>query len=84
MRRIGWPRARLLPGGGDAEIGPTAAGGVDPLYPGVAEVLGDQMHGVGGAAAGHADVGGRGAGVLVEDQVAGVSSLALHAVEGAG
>jgi hypothetical protein len=64
-----------LAGGVEAEVGAAAVGGVDPLGSGVVDVLGDQVQVIGGAAAGLADVGAGGAGVLVEDQVAGVGGL---------
>src|SRR6516225_6167601 len=42
------------------------------------------MRGVAGAAAGHADVGRRGAGVLAEDEVPRGGGVALHGVNGVG
>ena len=46
--------------------------------------VGDQVGDVVVAAAGHADVGGGGAGVLADQQVRGGDGLALGAVDGAG
>ena len=57
---------------------------VDPLAAGVVEVLGDEVGGVGVAAAGHGDVRRGGAGVLADEDVCGVDGLALGAVDGGG
>ena len=69
---------------GGSEVGAVPAEGLDPLPAGVVEVLGDQVGGVGVAAAGHRDVGGRGAGVLPDHDVGTVHGLALGAMHGGG
>ena len=57
-----------LGGVGWAEVGPVAAEDRDPLLTRVLDGVGDQVRDVGLAAAGHADVGRRGTGVLSDDQ----------------
>lgn len=71
-------------GVGGAEIGPVAAEGLDPLLPGVVEVLGDQVRDVAPSSAGHRDVRRRGAGVFADQEVGLVDRLALGAVDRAG
>ena len=51
---------------------------------GVVDGVGDEVGGVVVSAAGHADVGGGGAGGLAEEQVCAVDGLALCAVDGGG
>jgi len=69
---------------GGSEVGAVAAEGLDPLDSGVVETLGDEVGGVGFAAAGHPDVGGGRSGGLPEDDVGTVDGLALGAVHGGG
>jgi hypothetical protein len=69
---------------GRAEVSAVAGEHRDPLLPGLVEIACDEMRDVGGAAAGHADVGGRCAGVLTDDHVGGGNGVALHAVRGGG
>ena len=52
----------------------------DPLLPGVLDGLGDQMRGVGGAAAGHPDIRRRRAGVLTDHQMRRGGRVTLHTV----
>ena len=73
-----------LGGVGRAEVGTVAGEDRDPLLPRVVDGVGDQVGGVGVAAAGHADVGGGRAGVLTNGQVRRGGRVALHAVHGAG
>ena len=71
-----------LAGGGGSEVGPVPAERGDPLLPRVIEVGGDQVRGVGRAAAGHRHVaGGRGGG-LGQHEVRLGGGVALRAVAG--
>ena len=67
-------------GVGGAEVGAVAAEYLDPLTPGVLDGLGDEVGDVALAAAGHADVRRRGAGVLADQDVRGRDGRALRAV----
>ena len=69
---------------GGAEVGAVAAEDLDPLLSGVLDGLGDEVGGVGFAAAGHGDVRRGGAGGLADDDVGVVDGLALGAVDGGG
>ena len=73
-----------LGGVGGAEVGTVSGEDRDPLLSRVVDRVGDQVGGVGIPAAGHADVGGRRAGVLTNGQVRCGGRFALHAVHGAG
>jgi hypothetical protein len=73
-----------LAGVGGSEVGPVPAEDQLPRLACVGDAVGDQVGGVGGAAAGHRDVGRGGAGVVGEDEVRGRGGLALGAVDGDG
>ena len=74
----------LVSGVGGSEVGAVPAEGLDPLGPGVLDVLGDQVGGVGVAAAAHRDVGGSGAGVLADHDVRSGDGVALRTVDRGG
>ncbi len=65
---------------GGAEVGAVTGEDGDPLFPRVGDRVGDEVSGVGGAAAGHAHVGRRRAGVLPHGQVPRGGGVALHTV----
>jgi hypothetical protein len=69
-------------GVGGAEVGAVPGEDGDPLLAGVRRICGDQVGGVGGAAAGHPDVCRCGAGVLADHHVGGGDGVALHTVRG--
>ena len=69
---------------GWAEVGAVAAEDGDPLLAGVLDRLGDQVRGIGVAAAGHRDVRRGGAGRVADGDVGAVDGLALGAVDGGG
>ena len=62
-----------LGGVAGAEVGPVAAEHGDPLLPRLGQVGRDEVGGVGGAAAGHPDVGRGRAGVLTDHHVRGAT-----------
>ncbi|MEJ7690630.1 MAG: hypothetical protein WKF76_09515 [Nocardioidaceae bacterium] len=66
------------------EVRAVAAEHVDPLPLGVLEGLGDQVSGVGVAAAGHGDVRRRGPGLFTDEDVRGSDGLALGTVHRGG
>jgi hypothetical protein len=66
------------------EVGAVAGEHGDPLPAGLVDAVSDEVGRVAGAAAGHADVGRRRAGVLTDRHVSTGCGLALHAVHGAG
>jgi hypothetical protein len=66
------------------EVGAVAAEHGDPLSPGLGQVLGDQVGGVGSATAGHPDVSRRRAGVLADHHMRRRDGGTLHPVRGAG
>ena len=67
-----------------SEVCAVAAEHVDPLLLRVVDGLGDDVGGVGCAAAGHGDVGGRGTGVFPDQEMRGLDGLALGAVHCGG
>jgi len=71
-------------GVGRTEVGTVAPEDFYPLAPRVVHGFGNQVGAVAVAGAGHADVGGGGAGVLTDHEVRGRDGLALGAVHGAG
>ena len=83
-RRLGAVPVDVLAGplGGDgwSEVGPVPTEHVVPLPSGVRDIAGDDVDDVVFAAAGHRDIGRRGAGVLAENQMTGAGGLALGAV----
>ena len=78
-------RAARCGGVGGAEVGPVAGEHRRPTARRASStVVGDQVGGVGCAAAGHPDVGRRGAGVLADHEVRRGDGVALHPVRGRG
>ena len=67
-----------------AEVGAVAGEREGPLLSGVVEILGDQVRGIGLAAACHGDVGRCRTGVFAQGQVGGSGGLSLGPVGGRG